>query len=174
MGGNKQQAAQRRQAKAAIKAKERKAMGKKTPPPAANPLNTIQVDDASFPTEDMIFWVAHGINCITSDYDTGTWTPMFDEIYRGHLPTPEAITQAVMDRYNVPNKEWPHEAKAALAWAVQERHIVYVYYKEAVRRLTAAHGGDADIEGMARAPHNPLVWALFDYLKTKILNRKKV
>lgn len=176
MGGNKQQQAQRRQAKAAEKARLRKDIKKSAPvtPTKASGLDAIEVGPDIFPEADFIFWVCHGINCIVSDYENGTWTPLFEGIYAGVMPDAEAVIQAVMDKYNTgkANNEWPHEAKAALAWAVSDRKVVYIYYREALRRLTAAHGGDANIEGMARSPHNPLVWALFDYMRSKVLNRK--
>ena len=179
MGGNRKEADKRRQSKAAAKTKARKTMIKKTPSPTAKTdfLDSIEIGADIFSDEDWLFWVCHGINCIISDMSVGTWTPMFDDIYGewGAIYwTPLEVTQAVMDKYNLsPGAEsWPNEAKSALSWAVQDRKIVYMYYRESLRRLTAAHGGDADIEKMARAPHNPLVWALFDFLKGKIANRK--
>ena len=151
-------------------------MPKKTPLVAQpNPLDSVEITPEIFPEEDFLFWVCHGINSIVSDYDNGVWTPLFDGIYAGVLPDAETVIQTVMDKYNQAKggpDAWPHEGKAALAWAVSDRKIVYIYYRESLRRLTAAHGGDADIEGKARSPHNPLVWALFDYMKNKVLNRK--
>lgn len=157
-------------------------MEKKIPPPAAkpNPVNSLMITQDMFPDEQMAFWICHGINCILSDYDNGVWSPMFESIYEGNGPSSPAsaeITQKILDKYNAPSSagidNWPQEAKSALAWAVSDRNVVYVYYREAHRRLMAAHGGDADIEGKARAPHNPLVWALFNYLKQQTLNHKK-
>lgn len=154
-------------------------MEKKIPPPAAkpNPVNALKIPQDVFPDDQMTFWICHGINCILSDYDNGVWSPMFESIYEGKLPASAEITQTILDKYNAPSSagidNWPQEAKSALAWAVSDRNVVYVYYREAHRRLMAAHGGDADIEGKAMAPHNPLVWALFNYLKQQTLNHKK-
>ena len=178
MGGNTKQQAHRRQVKAATKARERKHMEKKTPPPAAkqSPLDAMKISHELFSVDQMTFWISHGINCILSDYDNGVWTPMFEGIYEGHLPASAEITQTILNKYNAPDSagidKWPLEAKSALAWAVSDRNVVYVYYREAHRRLMAAHGGDADIEALARAPHNPLVWALFNYMKQQTLNHK--
>lgn len=178
MGGNTKQQAKRRNIKAAAKARERKHMDKKTLPPAAKPnlLNAMKISDDLFSDEQMAFWLCHGANCILSDYDNGVWTPMFEGIYEGTVPSSGEITQAILDKYNAPDvagiDNWPQEAKSALAWAVSDRNVVYVYYREAHRRLLAAHGGDADIEALARAPHNPLVWALFNFLKQQTLNHK--
>lgn len=131
-----------------------------------------EVSLEEFSDEQMRLWICHGVNCIVSDYDKGVWKPLFEGIYEGRVPEPEDIAQMVMDKYNLKEGEWPPEAKSALAWTVQERNVVFLYYKEALRRLTAAHGGDADIEGLSRQPHNPIVWALFAYMKEKILKRK--
>lgn len=178
MGGNANQQAKRRHAKAASKARDRKHMEKKIPPPAAkpNPMDALKITDTIFPDEQMAFWICHGINCILSDYDNGVWSPMFEGIYNGILPVSGEITQTILSKYNSSDSagidHWPIEAKSALAWAVSDRNVVYVYYREAHRRLTAAHGGDADIEAMAQAPHNPLVWALFNFMKQQTLNHK--
>ena len=175
MGGNRELANQKRQQKAAERAKTRKALPRKKIPPAATGLgrlNQMDVSQEAFSDEAWLFWVAHGVNCIVSDYDNGIWTPLFEGIYEGNLPDPEDIAQTVMDKYNVNQQEWPVEAKAALAWTVNERSITYVYYREALRRLAAAHGEDANLESLSREPHNPIVWAIFAYLKDKILKRK--
>jgi hypothetical protein len=175
MGGNTKEAAKRRQAKEAMKAKARKAkaMPKKTPPPVAKPslLDALKVDTDTFTDDQLVFWICHGINFLVSGYEAGTWTPMFEGIYApgNPVPTRESITQAIIDKYNDHPDSWPQEGKAALAWAMSERKIVFMYYMESMRRLTAAFGGDADIEGMAKSPHNVLVWALFSYLKDKIM-----
>ena len=148
---------------------------KKAPLPTSsspNPLRSINVSSEAFSDTDLNFWICHGVNCIVSDYDNGNWTPLFEGIYEGNLPDPEDIAQTVMDKYNVNQQEWPVEAKAALAWTVNERSITYVYYREALRRLAAAHGEDANLEALSREPHNPIVWAIFAYLKDKILKRK--
>lgn len=180
MGGNAKLQAHRRQVKAAAKARDRKGkhMEKKNLPSDAKPksLDALKITEAMFPDDQMVWWIAHGVNNILSDYDNGVWSPMFEGIYEGHLPVLGEITQAILSKYNAPDAagidHWPLEAKSALAWAVSDRNVVYVYYREAHRRLMAAHGGDADIEAMARAPHNPLVWALFNYMKQQTLNHK--
>ena len=174
---NRELANQKRRQRAGEKAKSRKAMPKKTPPPVAKSLGSMNIAPELFTDDQQLWWIAHGVNCIVSDYDKGIWTPLFEGIYATdgspiQIPAAEDIAQIIMDKYNVKDKEWPQEAKSALAWTVQDRQIVYVYYMEAMRRLTAAHGGDAEIEAMSRQPHNPIVWALFSYLKEKILKRK--
>lgn len=154
-------------------------MEKKIPPPTAkpNPLDAMKITEAMFTDAHMSFWICHGINCILSDYDNGVWAPMFDGIYNGQVLSSGEITQTILDKYNAPDAagidKWPLEAKSALAWAVSDRNVVYVYYREACRRLADAHGEDADIEALARAPHNPLVWALFNYMKQQTMNRKE-
>ena len=130
-----------------------------------------------FSEADCAFWICHGINCILSDYHEGTWTPLFDSIYPengGRVPGYEETVQTIIDKYNVNQKStdtWPQNAKAALAWAVQDRSIVYVYYQESIRRLSMAFGGDADVEKMARSPHNSEVWLLLSTMQQKVLDK---
>lgn len=173
---NKELANQRRRQRRAEKSKARIAQKtvRHVPGSPAASLAAMTIGTDLFSDHDMVFWICHGINCILSDYGSGTWTPMFEEIYSATpvLPTPDGIIQTVMDRYNTDANKWPHEAKAALAWAVQDRNIIFTYHREAIRRLTAAYGGDADIATMAISPHQTLVWALFDYMRSKVLNRR--
>lgn len=183
MGGDKKKQAHSRQVKAAERARERKNMERKSHPSVykPNPMKVVQIPQDVFSDAQMSFWVCHGINYILSDYDNGVWSPMFEGIYddisMSGLMQPGDITQTILDKYNVSGTsgidDWPVEAKSALAWAVSDRSVVYVYYREAIRRLAAAHGGtDSDIDMMAKGPHQPLVWALFNFLKQQTMRHK--
>ena len=130
----------------------------------------------SFTAKDLAFWVAHGVNYLLSDEATGTWAPLFPALYGtpSKVPTLAEVQQALLDRYSHLAK-WPAAGKTALAWTVQGRDHVYVYYKEALRRLSAAHGIDLpELEAKAREPQNPLVWALFSYMKDHVRRDPRV
>lgn len=123
-----------------------------------------------FTQDELIFWLAHGVNFLLSDRTNGVWNPLLDSIYEGSLPSPEGIAKAIIAKYG--ETDWSLEAKAALAWSVQSRDVVFVYKTECLRRLKAA--GVADPEKASRAPHNEVVWDVFDGLKTAMLENKAV
>lgn len=127
----------------------------------------------SFSDEDYLFWLAHGVNYIVSDYDKGTWTPLFPGIYENPpvMPEPEAVARGIMEKFNAQGPEWPVEGKAALAWAVTDKNVVYVYYREAVRRLRS-NDPTSDPEVVCRTAFNGIVWQVFGFMKERLLNRK--
>jgi len=130
------------------------------------------IDADVFSEEELVFWLAHGVNYLVSDLSTGLWDPLFEGIYEDppRLPVPEDIAGAVMAKYQGV-KEWPNEGKAALAWSVHDRSVVYIYSREAFRRIQALSPED-DPMIFAKRPANSTVWSMFEYLKTKILSRR--
>lgn len=164
-------AGQERRAKRAAKTKERRSdyIQKKAsaPPPPDFPV-------AQFPRETQLFWLAHGVNCLLSDYKQGTWTPLFEGIYQDRLPaTQEEIQETVMARFKN-TKEWPAEAKAALAWTVSTPKLLYVYWHEAMRRMQRAYPelDPHEVEPLIRRQADPCVWDLFNYLMSRLLQRR--
>lgn len=139
----------------------------------AKPIKIPDVETRTFSDAQWVFWLAHGVNYLISDYDKGLWTPLFTGIYETppRLPTPEEIAQGVMGKYH-DTKEWPLEAKAALAWTVSDRKLIFVYYLESLRR-TRGEQPEVDVEALVREPHNPQVWSVFNFLKQKILHRRR-
>lgn len=121
--------------------------------------------------EDYVFWLCHGVNYIASDSEKGVWSPIFEDIYQGTLPEPEAIATKVMTAYH---EELEAEGafkgvpRAVLAWSVTDKSIVTIYKHEAVRRLREKDP-ECDAESLARAPHNPTVWTLMDKVKERSL-----
>jgi hypothetical protein len=176
-------AAKRRQAAAAREAERRKANAKKKetvarakrtkegPKVQTSQGNQVKLTDEQFSDQDQVFWLCHGVNYLLSDHEQGTWTPLFPEIYEGTLPPPEAIAERVVTKFSEYPKDWPLEGKAALGWTIQSKEVVYVYYKEALRRLIARHP-DGDAEGLCRQPHDPVVWGLFHFLKDRLMPSK--
>ena len=149
--------------KRALKNSRRKASYQ--PKPRVKP--TLDLE-AVFPEDLQLFWRAHGINFILSDHETATWTPLFDSIYEpgASMPSLNDITQRVMSKFGTDSGNWPPEGRAALGWAVSSKETLFVYYQEALRRLPAVEGAD-----LIRQPHNPLVWGVFQYLRTELASR---
>lgn len=131
----------------------------------------LKMTDEQFPEEDYIFWLCQGTNYIVSDHEQAIWTPLFPEIYEGVLPQPEQIAERVVTKYSEYGKEWPLEGKAALGWTIQSREVVFVYYKESLRRLAARYP-DGDVDILCKQPHEPAMWSLFSFLKDRLLPSK--
>jgi hypothetical protein len=127
----------------------------------------------SFSDEDYLFWLTHGVNYLVSNYEQGTWTPLFPSIYENPpvMPEPEDVARGIMEKFNAGGPEWPLEGKAALAWAVTDKNVVYVYYRETVRRLRT-NDPTCDPEAVCRTAFNGVIWQVFGFLKEKLLNRK--
>jgi len=164
----------KRKQKAAAKKKQRdkKRAALRKGQSSSKPKGLPEIDADVFPQEDLVFWLAHGVNYLVSDLSEGLWDPLFEGIYDDppRFPDPEEIAGAVMAKYQG-HKEWPSEGKAALAWSVHDRSVVYIYSREAYRRIQAS---TPDLDPMihAKKPANTTIWKMFEYLKTKILNRR--
>jgi hypothetical protein len=167
MAKNKERDQGKRRQKAALKSARRRANLAKQP--KTKPLSNLGTDQLS--DEEWVFWLAHGVNYILSDYDQGVWSPLFEGIYEGKTMTPEEIAGEVMGQYTGV-KEWPATAKAALAWTVSDRTVVHIYYREALRRALSTGVEPEVAREQIRQPHNPVVWELFNFLQHKLLRRK--
>ena len=160
------------------KVKPRPAPRKKLPPKAAKraaPKVTPpdEISEAMFPAATRLFWLAHGVNCLLSDYVKGTWTPLFPGIYTGGpLPSQDELTTAVVAKF-AKVKTLPSEAEAALAWTVSSPKLLWIYWCEAMRKMQHSHPEmDApEIEYLIRRPQQASVWNLFYFLRQKILSR---
>ena len=116
---------------------------------------------------DYLFWLAHGVNYILSDFDNGIWSPLFESVYEGKTLTADNISKTVMEKY-AGLKEWPVEAKAALAWTVSDPKLVQIYYREVLRRAQSTYPDRDDIESFIREPKNSTVWEVFSFIKEKL------
>ena len=170
MGGkNKERARAMRRQRDSLKAAARKRMTPRRPAPSSTPQSGVpQISSAIFPDDQYLFWMAHGVNYLLSDYTDGLWSPLFEGIYEGNVPSQDDIGLRVMEKYRGV-KEWPLEAKAALAWVVTERSVMYIYYREILRRLHSAFPDAEDLEERMRLPHNPVVWKVMSFLKDNLL-----
>ena len=178
MGGkNKELVAQKRRQVAAAREAERrrKAAIKKEKLKGGTSTSSVRQEalkltDDQFPDDTHLFWLCHGVNYIVSNHEQAIWNPLFPEIYEGKLPIPEAVAERVVNKYSE-FAEWPIEGKAALGWTVQSKEVVYVYYKEAHRRLMSRYP-DGDAEELCRQPHDLVLWGLFNFLKERLLPTK--
>ena len=174
MGKDKAKLQQQRAAKRSEKSKERKAL-QKGKGPRPDPAFTGSVSESLFSESDRLFWVAHGVNCLLSNYKEGTWTPLFEGIYANKIPNNTEISAGVMEHY-AGQKEWPSVGKAALAWTVSSPKLLYIYWLEATRRMQRAHPElDApEVVALIKKPANGLTWDLFHYLCQHMLARKAI
>jgi hypothetical protein len=153
--------------KRALKATQRRAEIKKRPPKQAVPMGR-KFTFAS--KEEFDFWRADGVNFILSDYENATWMPMFDIYNGGTPPDLNAVAKSVMEKFGPDTGDWPDEGRAALGWAVNPPQTLAIYYMEAQRRLKEQNP-EEDISVLIRTEHNPVVWGVFNYIKTEIANR---
>ena len=126
-----------------------------------------------FTETQQIWWVTQGINYLASDYSSGLWEPLFPELYEGQNFTGEDIAQRVLARYGDVLEEDPTSVGSAIiAWSVQNRAVVYLYYKQALEAVRKADP-EANAGESVRSPHNSAVWQLFETLKGAILTEKQ-
>ena len=154
---NKRKAALKRQKKGALRKVLRQGKGR-TPR---------ILSEKDWPQETQMFWVSHGVNYLLSDYNEGTWTPLFPEIYEGDMPTSDVLAQRVIDRFKDNDKLTPNE-KATLAWSCQDPRVIRQFTEKVHRSLRKAKVEDP--ETVALSPHNSLVWELFNELHLGITN----
>jgi len=166
---NKARNAQKKRQKSALKDARRRAAQKPKPQGSKKPT----VTEEMFPEEDLVFWLAHGVNYLVSDYENATWTPMFEEIYEGAKLTPEDIAKAIVDKFGESYEKWPPEGEAALAWSVQPRETVYIYFLEILRRLREKKYSREQSGKLAVSPHNGVVWGVFRMVEKEMSERRK-
>jgi hypothetical protein len=176
---NKELATQKRKQAAALKeavrrkelAKKKAILAGKKKSVEGTPFAFPQVSEEQFSENSQIFWLCHGVNYLISDMAKGLWTPLFPEIYEGTLISPEEIAQRVVTHFSSYEKEWPIEGKAALHWTIVPKNVVYVYYKESLRRISARYP-ESDPEMVCKEPHNLVLWGLFNFMKEQLLDPK--
>lgn len=169
----KRAAAKRKQKSTLKKIRRRKEILKKRPPPSKKKGKSFHIPESQFSVEEYIYWLAHGANYIASDYDTGSWTPIFPDIYEGKtLPEPEVLAQRVIKHYGIGDDldvALTTLQKAVLAWTVHEREVVYIFKLAAMNRLEVAREGEVvDIESEVREPYVSEVWEVFETIKNQL------
>jgi len=134
----------------------------------------VQVPDIT--DDEYVFWLCHGANFLVSNEEDGLWEPMFEGIYDGRLPDPEAVAHTVLGKYasemEADSEEFSGTPKTVLAWTLTEKPMVRVYKYEAERRLLEKDP-ECDAAELARQPHNPVVWGLMSEVKQRSLSASK-
>jgi len=118
-------------------------------------------------------WLAHGANFLASDYEEGTWDPVFPEVYTGdpdnyNQANHDAFRKRLMDRYwNAKTEEWVGaEGKVIVAWATVTPEPAYVFYLEGIRLLADA-GVEEPFE-VIWAPHNGIIWEFLNQIRARL------
>ena len=110
-----------------------------------------------------LYWLAHGVNYLHSDFEEGVWDPLFD-IYDGKVYTQEDIQKKLKSKFYREKSGWTDQGTLLSGWSVQEPSKVHSFF----RKLARVIGKKA-----AREPHNPFVWDVFNDMKrvTEVLDR---
>lgn len=131
--------------------KQKPKRNKKYHPPQSKSKSPL-LTEAQFPASEFTLWLAHGVNCLASDYQEALWTPEFESIYNpdGQITlTVEAIRQKVSaPLVDSPSENWTVKQRAMVAWAYQAREVVWAYRKEALRRGGTPKSCDGSSWGM--------------------------
>ena len=163
MAKNRKEQQKRRQDKQLKQRTTRKAKAK-----LAQATKNFPAGMSDFSNPDLLFWIGHGANYLASDYDEGIWNPVVPSIYEGEVLTPEALTQAILGRFR---DDKSPAGKAVLAWTVQDKNIVYIFAKEALRAVKKADPS-CDASATVRLPKHPAVWEVFHGIKNKVLQSR--
>ncbi len=164
----KARAQQKRKQKAALKAKRRaKTVRGRGPKVAAGKAGPSKAD---FPEADRTFWMAHGVNFLTSNYDEGEWTPLFPELYEPDSTLDVDLLSVRLAKLAEDEDNLTATQQAVLGYALHDPQTHYVFKLQAEKLLKAA--GDETPEATARVPHQPLVWQMFhDEILVKAMAR---
>lgn len=130
-----------------------------------------KIPEGEFPDEDRLFWMAHGINYLHSDWNEAVWNPLFPEAYESPEKLDiDLISGRIVKFSEIEVEDMSGAQRAILGYAFQEQLAHYAFMKEAERRLTAK--GVEDPREEARKPHQSTVWQMFhDEILVKALKR---
>jgi len=170
---NKDQARTKRNQKRALKEARRRA-AKPSAQERALAKAKKQVTQAvpeSFDETQHLFWMCHGVNFIMSDYESGTWTPLFEGIYEGRFPSPAEVGRTIMTHFGPDSGTWPPEGLQAMAWTMQPKATVYVYYQVALHKAHQAKVENPETE--VSKPANTHAWETFNMLKTELTRKQE-
>jgi hypothetical protein len=125
----------------------------------------------TFSDDEALFWVAHGANYLASNYTTGLWDPVLPDMYEGTDPSPEALTTAILARYDREKGVDPR-GRPVIAWTVLEKVIQYAYLREVWRAMKEADP-ECKPRSESRNPRHPIVWRVFRDIKRILLKAAK-
>jgi len=151
--------------KAEKRAKKKKAMAKTQNRSAISAQKRMQLLIKGFKeSPEYIFWVAHGLNMLASNYTEGTWTPVFPDIYSGRAVSEEEVGAYLKKHFNEKDKTWTTEGRQAVGWACSPAANIYAIQQKAVAE---AEKNDVDPKSSACGP----VWRIFQIMSEEIEKR---
>jgi hypothetical protein len=109
-----------------------------------------------FPEDLYTRWLAHGLNCMLSDYDRGIWKPVLEEVYTEPSVSRDLILQRVQD------SKGPL-MQVALGWLAASQGVHRIFFHEVLRQLQTD-----DPEAIFR-PHEPVSWKMIHSFQQKLL-----
>lgn len=112
-----------------------------------------------FVSEEYEFWLAHGMNFLSSDYTQGLWEPLFPEVYNEGFTAFDrtTIVNRLLDKYldKATNRLSPVGTKC-LAWFSLKPHEMFDFVWRMRRSQPHHHTDKPWVE--ARKPANPSLW----------------
>jgi len=155
------------------KKKAQKRAAKKANAPNAHLRHKIKTPPGfdGFSDDEALFWVAHGANYLASNYATGLWDPVLPDMYDGGEATPEALTAAIINKYDREKGVDPR-GKPVVAWTVLEKVVQYAYLREVWRAMKEADP-ECKPRSESRNPRHPVVWKMFQKIKGILLTPAK-
>lgn len=112
-----------------------------------------------FVTEEYEFWLLHGMNFLSSDYEEGIWSPLFPEAYEeGFVPLDRTTTtKRLMEHYLDPEtNRLSKTGTKCLAWAALKPSEMFDFVFRIRRSQTHEKKDKSWVE--SRKPANPSVW----------------
>ncbi len=111
---------------------------------------------------EYVFWIAHGLNCLASDYNEGTWTPVFPDLYDDGVEiTEERIGNYLKKHYTEKGNTWTEEGRRGVGWAGSPATNVYAIQQKCIAE---AEKNGVDPKKPACGP----VWRVFGIMRDKI------
>lgn len=121
------------------------------------------------PPAVVLSWVAQGVNYLASDYETGVWDPVFDDVYENKTLTIRQMSEHILSKYRK-ELEKPDEwstGKLLLAWVIADPELLMTYRKGALNKLLKKFTAE-EAETLLLAPKQPDLWELFSTVKTSL------
>ena len=100
-------------------------------------------------------WFVQVLNYFVSDYDEGTWSPMYPSLYDGVQPPLQKVVDNVVSTYFSEEAGTFINATGVVAgaWCAAESHIHYAIYHAALNYLK-----DREVEDTIWDPHSGHLW----------------
>jgi len=130
-----------------------------------------------FTDDDHLFWVAHGVNYMVSDFDKAVWSPLYEEIYEGKSVSITDLVSRLSTKLGISEDGQEYEdaltpeARAILAWTCQDKALIYTYSRvieKAVAKGQSGEPNDPIIKETARRPKQTQVWEMFTKIRDMV------